>query len=388
MALLDTLLPKAQTDQKPNVARKLFNWGTDQPSAPQPYDPLSSVLSLQQNIPQNAPTIQPSVPAPSPDSRYPSGAGTVSDAGTDLYRRAKTIGDASGSMPKPVPTAPVSLGPAPSPPAVPNAPLQPVSLGRSSAAAPAIPAATPHSTHPNTVFLGPRSADPTLRASARSASASAWPQAFPVTGAAPEESTTMGDGYPATGAAPQGWTMMADGSLGMADAYDARGQSAQQQLSELFPWLQQDQSDQASLVTREPTRIPETPIQRAASAEYNRIVDKIAESIRGQRGTARSIQREYSPHLLAGSYQVGITDPELGQIMGDIAGGISTRGIKNLREYVESKIADTPTSKQFKDEFDDVAAEAQKGPNSQSAQPALRKLLDHLIKFAHEKTSV
>jgi hypothetical protein len=185
--------------------------------------------------------------------------------------------------------------------------------------------------------------------------------------------------------------VMADGSLGMADAYDAGGQSAQQQLSKLFPWLQQDQSDQASLVTREPTRIPETPIQRAASAEYNRIVDKIAESIRGQRGTARSIQREYSAHLLAGAYRVGIADPELGQIMSDIAGGLSTRGIKNLREYVESKIADTPTSKtstQFKDEFDDVAAEAQKGPNSRSAQPALRKLLDHLIKFAHEKTSI
>jgi hypothetical protein len=184
--------------------------------------------------------------------------------------------------------------------------------------------------------------------------------------------------------------VMADGSLGMADANDAGGQSAQQQLSELFPWLQQmtnDQSDQAPLITPEPTRIPESAIQRAASADYNRIVGKIAEGIRGQRGTARSIQREYSTHLLVGSHLVGITDPELGQIMSDIAGGLSTRGIKNLREYVESKIADSRTSTQFKDEFDDVAAEAQKAPNSQGTRPALRKLFDHLIKFAHEKTS-
>jgi hypothetical protein len=200
----------------------------------------------------------------------------------------------------------------------------------------------------------------------------------------------MTQSSPATGAAPQGWTVMADGSLAMANANDAGSQSAQQQREQLFPWLQQmtdGQTDQAPSITPEPVSIPDSAIERAASADYNRIVGKIAEGIHAKRGSARSILEEYSPHLLAGAYEVGMVDPELGQMMSDIAGGLSTRGIKNLREYVESKITDDPTSTRFKSEFDDVAAEAQKSPNSRSAQPALRKLLDHLIKFAKEKTA-
>jgi hypothetical protein len=179
---------------------------------------------------------------------------------------------------------------------------------------------------------------------------------------------------------------MVDGSPVTPNASDYDTQYAQQ-LSDLIPQLQQTMNGPELQKDQEPAQIPDSAIERASSADYGRIVGKIAQGIQAKRGTSQSLLNEYGPQLLASAYMADYSDPELAQSMRDIAGGLSTRGIKNLREYIDSKITDAPTSKQFKDEFDKAAAEAQKSPSSQAAQPAMRKLLDHLVKFAQEKAS-
>lgn len=336
VGFLDRLFPNAQGAQSPiDSAYGLYGWGAEQTAALEP-------------VATTGPLRRPSVPA------YTSGTGVRPSSPNAGFV------DASGPMPHPNAPAPVSLGPLSQAPAVPNAPLQAVSLGQPRPVS--TPPAAPRSTDPNSVFLGPRSTTRPLKTSAPSEAAPAWSLAFPASGAPQADSA-------------------ADPSQVMPNAIDYSTQYARQ-LADLIPSTPATQP----AISPEAAQIPETAIERAGSAGYERAVGKMAEGIQAKRGSAGSILDKYRAHLLASAYMVGYSDPELAQSMRDIAGGLSTRGIKTLRDYVDSKISDAPTSKQFKREFDEAAAEAQKG--SHTGQPAMRKLLDHLVKFAQAKTGV
>ncbi len=120
-------------------------------------------------------------------------------------------------------------------------------------------------------------------------------------------------------------------------------------IAEQFPWFD-DPAISTSVVKH--------ALGRGKGAEYERIVQKVADSIEKEAESSRAVVEEYAPRLRELADQVREIDPERAEILTDLAEGRAGHGLSNLRDYVERNIEDAQTAREFSRAVDQAAAEA------------------------------
>lgn len=92
-------------------------------------------------------------------------------------------------------------------------------------------------------------------------------------------------------------------------------------------------------------------------AEYDRLVNTVAEHILRERESAAPVVAEFAPKLKSLSDEIDGHDEELSSTLAELAKG-DGRGFKNLREYIEKKVNDAEQARDFYRLIDAAAKEA------------------------------
>lgn len=100
-------------------------------------------------------------------------------------------------------------------------------------------------------------------------------------------------------------------------------------------------------------------------AEYERLVNTVAEHIQREKDSAAPVIAEYAPKLKSLSAEIDGNDPELSETLAQLAEG-DGRGFKNLRQYIEEKVSDAEQASNFYRLIDDAAAEARQASAEES----------------------
>lgn len=134
-------------------------------------------------------------------------------------------------------------------------------------------------------------------------------------------------------------------------------------VAEQFPWY----SDE--VVT--PAKLADAAT-RGKGANYERIVDRIADHIQAQREEAKPIIEEFAPQLETLAAQIRDVDPELAQTLLDIRSG-RYASFRDLPAFIEGKVTDAQRAAEFSHAFDELA-EAEAGDTvpkgaTESAEP-------------------
>lgn len=98
-------------------------------------------------------------------------------------------------------------------------------------------------------------------------------------------------------------------------------------------------------------------IEQGKGAEYNRLLGTVAESIEREKASTAPVMAEYAPKLRELSNRIDGNDRDLSDSLTQLANA-DGRGFKNLREYIEGKIADAEEANKFYRLVDAAANEA------------------------------
>jgi hypothetical protein len=112
-----------------------------------------------------------------------------------------------------------------------------------------------------------------------------------------------------------------------------------------FPWYSDESVTPGKL---------EDAVQRGKGANYERVIDRIADHIQAQREEARPVLEEFAPQLETLAAQVRDVDPELSQTLLDIRSG-RYASLRDLPAFIEGKVADAQRAAEFSRAFDELA---------------------------------
>lgn len=135
--------------------------------------------------------------------------------------------------------------------------------------------------------------------------------------------------------------------------------SAKNIIADQYPWFGE--------IKHGPGKLGELAA-RGKGAEYERLIQTVAEHIQREKESAAPVIAEFAPKLKELSGQIDGHDPELSETLAQLANG-DGRGFKNLRQYIEGKIADAEPARDFYRLIDAAAAEARE---ASAAEPAER----------------
>jgi hypothetical protein len=130
--------------------------------------------------------------------------------------------------------------------------------------------------------------------------------------------------------------------------------SSRKMVGDQFPWYA-EQLDEAGFSKENitPGQLTDA-VTRGKGANYERIVDRIADHIQAQREEAAPILEEYGPQLETLAAQVRDVDPELAQTLTDIRSGRYS-SLKDLPGFIERKVSDATKAAQFSHAFDELS---------------------------------
>lgn len=122
--------------------------------------------------------------------------------------------------------------------------------------------------------------------------------------------------------------------------------SSRDMVAQQFPWYSDESITPAKL---------QDALQRGKGANYERVVDRIADHLQAQREEAGPVIEEFKPQLESLAGQVRDVDPELSQTLLDIRDG-RYASIRNLPTFIEGKVADAQRAAQFSQAFDELSS--------------------------------
>jgi hypothetical protein len=130
-------------------------------------------------------------------------------------------------------------------------------------------------------------------------------------------------------------------------------------VAQQFPWYSDESVTPAKLADA---------AMRGKGANYERIVDRIAEHLQAQREEAKPVIEEFGPQLETLAAQVRDVDPELATTLLDIRSG-RYASLRDLPAFIEGKVADAQRAAEFSRAFDELA-EAEGGNALPESAPA------------------
>ncbi len=136
--------------------------------------------------------------------------------------------------------------------------------------------------------------------------------------------------------------------------------SSRKNVTEMFPWygdIKQGADKLGELIAK------------GKGAEYDRLVGTIAEHIQSEKESAAPVIAEFAPKLKSLSEEIDGDDPELSEMLAQVANG-DGRGFKNLRSYLQEKVANAEQARDFFKSVDTAAAEARQASAEESADQA------------------
>jgi len=131
--------------------------------------------------------------------------------------------------------------------------------------------------------------------------------------------------------------------------------SARPSIEAMHPWFR-DVAEGPETFTR--------TVEQGKGAAYDRLLERAATHIEAERESARPVVEEFAPQLRSLAEQVRDIDPDLAESMIGIADGKAV-GFKDLRSYIEEKVAHAETAAQFARAVDEAAAEARESAGAE-----------------------
>jgi hypothetical protein len=110
-------------------------------------------------------------------------------------------------------------------------------------------------------------------------------------------------------------------------------------------------------------------VAKEKGAEYERLVATVADHIQREKETAAPVIAEFAPRLRSLSEEIDGDDVELSETLAQVAGG-DGRGFKNLRQYLQEKVANAEQARDFFKSVDAAAAEARQAGAEESSNEA------------------
>lgn len=136
--------------------------------------------------------------------------------------------------------------------------------------------------------------------------------------------------------------------------------SARNMIADQYPWFGQ--------IKHGPGKLAELAA-KGKGAEYERLVQTVAEHIQREKESAAPVMAEFAPQLKSLADEIDGHDLELSDTLTHLANA-DGRGFTNLRQYVEQKVTDATQAAQFYRLVDAAAKEAREASVESAPRPS------------------
>jgi hypothetical protein len=136
--------------------------------------------------------------------------------------------------------------------------------------------------------------------------------------------------------------------------------SSRESVAQLYPWFGKMKGGAGKLSEL---------VAKEKGAEYDRLVNTVAEHIQREKDSAAPVVAEFAPKLKSLSDEIDGDDPELSELLAQVAVA-DGRGFKNLRQYLQEKVAHGEQTRDFFKSVDAAAAEARQAGTEEPADQA------------------